>query len=76
MKTYSTGEVIDRRQIDGMDSEDWVHAEAAEGLYAALQATAEKLQLVMEVTGYPKSLIDTALNDYRKAISEANEVHD
>lgn len=36
MKRYSTGEVICRRTVDGMDSEDWVPADVAQGLYEAL----------------------------------------
>ncbi len=37
MKTYSTGEVIARRQIDGMESEDWVPADVAQRLYDTLE---------------------------------------
>ncbi len=37
MKTYSTGEIISRRQIDGMDSEDWVPANVAKFMLDTLK---------------------------------------
>lgn len=60
MKTYSTGEVMCRRTIDGLMADEWVPAEVAQGLYEALREMRDMAERVDSWESFPSAPIERA----------------
>ena len=71
MKTYKTGSRRFEKKADSC-GDMWVPAHVAQGLYDALQDTAEKLDLVMKSNGYTKTTQQSALKEARTALAAAD----